>query len=49
MYFFPRECPRVLWWPLATTSPAALDRYWGDRAATRMIACIESAWLPRLR
>lgn len=48
-YLFPRDCPRILTWPLPTTTPADLDRHWGDRPHTRMIASIEWAWFERLR
>ncbi len=48
MYFFPRECPRILFWPLPTTTSADRARFWGDRDA-RMVACVEWSWLPRLR
>ena len=47
MYFFPRDCPRVLLWPLPTTSPADLERWFGASDA-RMIAHIEYDWLPRM-
>ena len=48
-YLFPRDCPRILWWPLPGTTPADLERYWGLRAGTGMIACIEWIWLEQLR
>ncbi|MFN0146142.1 MAG: DUF6886 family protein [Dehalococcoidia bacterium] len=46
-YLFPRECPRILWWPLPTTAQADLDRYW-ERRGCRMVANIEWAWSTRL-
>lgn len=46
-YLFPRDCPRVLWWPLPTSKPVDLDRHWGTRDS-RMIACVEWAWAERL-
>lgn len=49
MYLFPRDCPRILYWPLPTTTPEDLDRYWGDRGTdVRAIACVEWDWLERL-
>ena len=48
-YLFPRACPRVLWWPLPDTTETDRERYWGTRRDTRMVACIEWAWLERLR
>jgi hypothetical protein len=48
MYFFPRDCPRILFWPLPTTTATDRARYWGDRDA-RMVACVEWAWLARIR
>jgi hypothetical protein len=47
MYFFPRDCPRVLLWQLPTTSPADHERWFGASGA-RMIAHIEYAWLERM-
>ena len=47
MYLFPRDCPRILLWPTADTTPDDLDRWWGGRARTA-IAHIEWAWFERL-
>ncbi len=47
MYLFPRDCPRILIWPTATTSSADLERWWGGRAC-RMIAHVEWAWFAAL-
>ncbi len=46
-YLFPRDCPRILWWPLPTTTAVDLERYWGNREC-RMVACVEWAWAERL-
>ncbi len=47
MYLFPRECPRILVWPTATTS--ADDRAaWARDNTARMTAYVEAAWLDRL-
>jgi hypothetical protein len=48
MYFFPRECPRILLWPLATTSEADRQRWFGASEA-RMLAHVEYGWLERMR
>src|SRR5438309_11897513 len=48
MYFFPRDCPRILFWPLSTTSPEDRAQRWGERDA-RMVACVEWSWLARIR
>ena len=47
LYFFPRECPRILLWRTPATTQADLARWWrgGDR---RMLAHVEAAWLERL-
>ncbi len=49
MYLFPRNCPRIVTWPLPATTAADLDLWWGQREATRMVAHVEWAWLERLR
>lgn len=48
MYFFPRECPRVMLWPTPATTEADRERWWGDREC-RMVAHVEWRWLPALR
>ena len=47
MYLFPRDCPRILLWPLASTSRQDLHVHWKDRSC-RMIAHVEQAWLEAL-
>jgi hypothetical protein len=47
MYLFPRGCPRILYWPLATTT-AEDRRAYTATTACRMVACIEAGWLERL-
>ncbi len=48
LYWFPRDCPRVCFWPIATT--AATDRAWFRAQTTaRMVIAIEGAWLDQLR
>jgi hypothetical protein len=48
LYYFPRDCPRVCFWPLAATSEADRLRWMGESRAP-MVACIEWVWLERLR
>jgi hypothetical protein len=48
MYLFPRECPRILYWPTPETTPEDLKRFWGERSC-RAMAYIEQGWLHRLR
>ncbi|MET0969742.1 MAG: DUF6886 family protein [Tardiphaga sp.] len=47
LYLFPRECPRVLVWPDATTTPQYLSAF-KAMTACRMVAHIERRWLDRL-
>jgi RimJ/RimL family protein N-acetyltransferase len=49
MYFFPRDCPRVLLWKRPGTTSADLDRWWRGDRSKRMQAHIEAGWLERLR
>ncbi len=44
MYLFPRDCPRILVWPVAGTSDGDRERWFG-RSEARFIAHIERAWL----
>jgi len=48
MYMFPRDCPRILIWPVAATTAADMERWWGGRAC-RMIAHVEWAWFNILK
>lgn len=48
MYYFPRNCPRILLWPTQTTTEADHARWFGASSA-RMVAHIESQWLEALR
>jgi hypothetical protein len=48
LYFFPRDCPRILWWPTPATTAADVARWCGASTA-RMTACVEQAWLEPLR
>jgi hypothetical protein len=46
MYFFPRECPRILLWPRPGSTRADIDRFWAGSTA-RVLAFIEAAWAER--
>jgi len=48
MYFFPRDCPRILLWRLPTTTDADRERWFGA-SESRMLAHIEWVWLERMR
>jgi hypothetical protein len=48
LYFFPRDCPRVAYWALPTSTPEDIERFLGHTAARRVIA-IEGSWLERMR
>jgi hypothetical protein len=47
-YWFPRACPRVMAWPVPSTTADDLDRVLGPGGGNRVHA-IEYAWLDRLR
>lgn len=48
LYFFPRDCPRIVMWPTPDTTAEDRQRHWAGRDC-RMIAHIEWEWLERLR
>ena len=48
LYYFPRNCPRIAFWPRPDTTPEDRERWWGERRCS-MVACVEWAWLDRLR
>jgi uncharacterized protein DUF6886 len=48
IYWVPRDCPRVCFWPLPATTPEDRAHYEASTAA-RMVVTIEAAWLERLR
>jgi hypothetical protein len=48
LYYLPRDCPRVTFWPLPASLPEHVDRWFGH-VAGRMVIAIEAAWLDRLR
>lgn len=45
LYFFPRECPRILLWPTPASSAADIDAW---LQGSKTVAFIERAWLERL-
>ena len=47
LYFFPRDCPRIAFWPLPTTTLDDRARFFGHTAA-RWVIAIESGWLDRV-
>lgn len=47
-YFFPRDCPRVCFWPGLTTGVDDYERFFVYVDA-RMVAAVEVAWLDRIR
>ncbi|HEX4303928.1 MAG TPA: hypothetical protein VHZ78_14110 [Rhizomicrobium sp.] len=48
LYFFPRDCPRILIWPTARSTAADRQRWMGETAA-RAVAYVEASWLDRLK
>ena len=48
LYLFPRECPRILIWPTARTTPQDRAQWFGG-TSRRAIAFIEQRWAARLR
>lgn len=48
LYLFPRDCPRILIWPVTSTTVKDRAR-WFPGPSTRMIAHIEQAWMDRVR
>lgn len=47
LYYFPRDCPRIVLWALEDSDPADVERWLGGSGA-RMVAHMESAWVERL-
>ncbi len=49
LYLFPRECPRIVVWPRAESSPADLTRWLNDfQPGMRAMAFVEKAWADRV-
>lgn len=45
LYFFPRECPRILLWPMPASTQADIDAW---LQGSKTVAFIERAWLEPL-
>jgi uncharacterized protein DUF6886 len=48
IYYVPRDCPRVGFWPLPTTTAEDRER-WFAGVSGRMVVAIESRWMDRIR
>jgi hypothetical protein len=48
IYYVPRNCPRVTFWPLPTTTPEDRERWFG-LVTGKIVIAIESVWLDRVR
>ena len=46
-YCFPRDCPRILLWPTATTTEEDRHKWFGHTEAA-MVAHVEYAWVARM-
>lgn len=47
-YFFPRDCPRIIYWPASWTTEEDKRAFFSDTAAKKIIA-VETDWLDRIR
>ncbi|MGU3359251.1 DUF6886 family protein [Methylobacterium sp. M6A4_1b] len=47
LYLFPRDCPRIVIWPNAGTTPEDRGTWFGDVSA-RTVAYVEEAWADRV-
>ncbi|MBO9128603.1 DUF6886 family protein [Bacillus sp. 165] len=47
-YYFPRDCPRIAYWPALETSIEDRERFFSQTFAERIIA-VESSWLKNIR
>lgn len=45
VYYFPRDCPRIVLWPIDGSTQDDIDRWMNGDA--RMVAHIETAWIER--
>jgi hypothetical protein len=48
LYYLPRDCPRVTFWPLPHSRAPDVERWFGH-VSGRMVMAIESGWLDRVR
>ncbi|MFB4410568.1 DUF6886 family protein [Pantoea sp. ANP04] len=49
LYLFPRECPRIIYWPRPDTNRVDIEKWMGSDSQATAIACIEHAWLSRFQ
>ncbi|KQP31896.1 hypothetical protein ASF49_09330 [Methylobacterium sp. Leaf104] len=47
LYLFPRDCPRIVIWPRAETTPEDRATWFGD-VSVRAVAYVEAAWADRI-
>lgn len=47
LYYMPRDCPRVCFWLLPTTTPEDREAFFAS-VSGRMVIAMEAAWYPRL-
>lgn len=47
LYLFPRDCPRIVVWPTAETTPEDRRTWFGD-VSGRAVAYVEEAWADRI-
>ncbi|NJO35832.1 MAG: hypothetical protein HC869_24865 [Rhodospirillales bacterium] len=47
LYFFPRDCPRIVMWKLPRSSEKDIATYWHD-SSMHMVAFFEEGWLDRI-
>ncbi len=48
MYFFPRDCPRILLWRLPNSTMEDVDKYFAG-TDVEIVAYVEQDWLERIR
>ena len=48
LYLFPRDCPRIVMWPLPMSSADDIEAYWND-SSKLMAAFFEEGWLDRIK
>jgi hypothetical protein len=48
IYWVPRDCPRVCFWPLPESTETDLERFWSG-VTGRMVIAIEAGWVERLQ
>ncbi|MEX2080559.1 MAG: DUF6886 family protein, partial [Dehalococcoidia bacterium] len=48
IFLLPRDCPRVCFWPLETTTEEDRARLWHNVSA-RMVAAVEAGWRGAVR